>query len=127
MEELRALIVRPPFVDWIVDGKKTWELRGSATKVRGPIALIAGGTGTVVGTCDLVDAVGPLKSRELQANARKLNVSPSAFEGPLYYARTYAWVLTNARRLPKPVPYDHPSGAVIWVKLNADLRRAVGL
>lgn len=127
MDELRGLVVREPYVDWIVDGEKTWELRGSATKVRGPIALIAGGTGTVVGTCELRDSIGPLTVEDLRKNARKLNQRPSDFHEPLYYTRTYAWVLANARRLPKPVSYEHPSGAVIWVKLDGRVRRAVGL
>ena len=62
--EPRALLIREPFVSWILSGKKTWELRGSATKIRGRIALVASGSGTVVGTCDLVDVRGPLGERE---------------------------------------------------------------
>jgi len=30
------------------------------------------------------------------------------------------WVLANARPLVKPVPYSHPSGAVIWVNLEPE-------
>jgi hypothetical protein len=56
---MKGLIIRAPYVDWIVDGKKTWEIRGSATKVRGPLALIKGGSGTIVGTCTLSDVIAP--------------------------------------------------------------------
>ena len=31
---MRGLIIRDPFVTWILDGEKTWELRGKATQVR---------------------------------------------------------------------------------------------
>jgi hypothetical protein len=124
----RALVIRRPFVDWILDGKKTWEIRGTATKIRGPIALIAGGTGTIVGTCELVDVRGPLKVTELVANAHCLNEAPSELKGPRYYGdHTYAWVLASARRLKKPTNYRHPSGAVIWVTLNSKLAAKVGL
>lgn len=123
--ELRALLIRRPFVDWILDGKKTWELRGSATKVRGMIALVASGSGTVVGTCELRDLVGPLEMKDLRANAKRLNVPASQLTGPLYYRTTYAWVLGGAKRLAKPVPYEHPSGAVIWVRLTDAVARRV--
>lgn len=119
---LRGLVIRQPFVDWILDGKKTWEIRGSATKVQGRIALIAAGTGTIVGMCDLVDVRGPLTLADLKTNAKRLNETASEIKGPLYYgAHTYAWVLSSARRLPDPIAYRHPSGAVIWVKLNLDI------
>ena len=37
------------------------------------------------------------------------------------YPNTYAWELTNVKRLRKPVPFKHPSGAVIWVMLPDNL------
>jgi hypothetical protein len=126
--DLKGLIIRAPYIDWILDGLKTWELRGSATKVRGPVALIEGGSGKVVGTCEITEVVGPLAVKDLRANADKLNARPSDFSEPLYYGnKTHAWVLSNVERLKKPVSYKHPSGAVIWVNLSDDVRRQVGL
>jgi hypothetical protein len=119
-EPLRGLVIDRPYVDWILTGKKTWEIRGKATTRRGPIALIAKGTGTVVGTCNLIDVRGPLKLAELKANAKRQNRKPADITSPLYYGNhTYAWVLSGARRLRTPIAYQHPSGAVVWVKLNA--------
>jgi hypothetical protein len=126
--ELKGLLIREKFVGWILDGLKTWEIRGSATKIRGPIALIKSGSGTIVGTCELFGVVGPLTLRQLRANAHRLNVKPSELEGPLYYGdHTYAWELDHVRRLKKPVPYTHPSGAVIWVKLPGRTIRRLGI
>ena len=89
--EMRGLVIRKPYVDWILAGTKTWEIRGSATRIRGRIALIAGGTGTVVGTCELIDVRGPLSIADLRANARKLNTPPAEIAGHLYYGdHTYA-------------------------------------
>lgn len=100
----------------ILDGKKTWEIRGRRTHANGKIALIRGGSGLIVGTCNLVEVLGPLTLREFQNNANKTGLSASQ-TGSLPYQKTYAWVLENIIKLNRPIPYKHPSGAVIWVKL----------
>jgi hypothetical protein len=115
----RALIIREEPLRKILAGTKTWEIRGSATKRRGRIALIQSKSGLVVGTAELVDVRGPLSLGELRAASRRSQFRPSE----LLYPSTFAWVLRGARRLRKPVPYDHPSGAVIWVKLSSRLAR----
>ncbi|MEC7583714.1 MAG: ASCH domain-containing protein [Planctomycetota bacterium] len=51
---MKGLLVKQPWIDKILSGKKTWELRGSATRNLGKIALLESGSGLVVGTCDLV-------------------------------------------------------------------------
>lgn len=47
---LRSLVVRQPWATLMVTGSKPWEIRGSATRVRGPGAIAAGRTGTIVGS-----------------------------------------------------------------------------
>jgi hypothetical protein len=90
-------------------------------------ALIAAGTGTIVGTCELVDVRGPLTSKELVANAKCLNAKPSELKGRRAYGdHTYAWVLKSPRRLKTPVRYKHPSGAIIWVKLGPAVATKLG-
>lgn len=121
---MNGLVIRDPFVTWILEGKKIWEIRGSGTKIRGRIALIKGGSGHVVGTCDLVDVVGPLDLAALRKNGAKINREPREITD-LYYANTYAWVLSAAKALPKPLPYEHKSGAVIWVKLSDALSKTL--
>lgn len=41
------------------------------------------------------------------------------------YATTYGWVLRNTKRLAEPVPYAHPSGAVICVRLQGSELKAI--
>jgi hypothetical protein len=41
------------------------------------------------------------------------------------YRQTYAWVLAKPRRLTTPVPYEHPSGAIIWVNFDQSVERRV--
>jgi predicted transcriptional regulator len=114
---MRGLIIRSPYVEWILDGKKTWEIRGSNSHVRGKIALIRSGSGLVVGTCNLVDVMGPLSLLELKQNAAKLGKKRSEISATSY-EKTYAWVLSNAKRLKHPRRYKHRPGAIIWVKLS---------
>jgi hypothetical protein len=71
---LSGLLIRSPYIDWILDGSKSWEIRGSATRKRGRIALVQSGTGTVVGSADLVDVIGPLTRSEYLSNARKMGL-----------------------------------------------------
>ena len=113
---MRALVIRHPFIDQILDGGKRWELRSSNTKVRERIGLIAGGSGTVIGVCDLVDSV-PLTPAVLRANAPVAGICPDEARSS-DYRHGFAWVMQKPKRLRKPVPYRHPSGAVIWVTLD---------
>ena len=114
-----ALIILEEPLAKILAGTKTWEIRGSATKRRGRIALIQSKSGLVVGTCDLVDVVGPLSLKKLRSASWRTGFRPDK----LPYSSTHAWVVRAARRLRKPIPYRHPSGAVIWVKLRRGVVR----
>jgi len=87
--------------------------------------LIQSGTGTVIGVTNLVGVVGPLSVSDLAANGRKAGFDKHERLTGLPYKQTYAWVLQGARRLRKPIPYEHPSGAVIWVNLASSVERAV--
>jgi hypothetical protein len=122
---LSGLLIRSPYIDWILAGSKTWEIRGSSTTKQGRIALIQSGSGTVIGVADLVGVEGPLTRRELAANARKLGLKKPGTLEPLPYRRTFAWVLKNARKLKTPVRYRHPSGCIIWVNLGPGVQAAI--
>ena len=115
---MNGLIIKKEPMDEILSGRKTWEIRGSRTTLRGPIALIQSKSGCVVGRCRLVDVVGPLSIKDMQDAAPKHRATGVS---RLPYKKTYAWVLKDARRLRKPIPYRHRPGAVIWVKLSDSL------
>lgn len=109
-----ALIVRPEWGDLILDGVKTWEIRGSDTKKRGTFFLAYSGTGKVYGQFDLVDSVF-VTLDDLQRNENKHRIGNSEMVMQVYDT-PHAWVIENARRYEKPFAYTHPQGAVIWVK-----------
>jgi hypothetical protein len=114
---LHGLLIKDPWIGEILQARKTWEIRGSNTKIRGTIVLIRSSSGLVVGTCDIVGVVGPLTLAEMRKNLDRHRIPLSSLKDGLPYKKTYAWVLRNAKQLEKPIAYDHPSGAVRWVKL----------
>ena len=113
----RALIVRKPWIDLILAGKKTWEMRSRPTRIRGKIGLIEAGSGLIVGECTLIDS----DSIKLDPLERGLHYSCHRVDDfELLEKWCYAWEIEGAKRYEKPIPYSHPKGAVTWVKLPAN-------
>ncbi|WP_019240210.1 MULTISPECIES: ASCH domain-containing protein [Bacillus] len=112
---MKGLIIKSPWIDYILEGKKTWEIRGSNTHIRGKIALIKSGSGMVLGTVDLVDSK-KLCLQEYQQSERYHLVPPQDCQ-QVPYKNTYAWVFENPILFEEPIQYKHPMGAVIWVNL----------
>lgn len=106
-----CLIIKKEYLDKILAGKKTWEIRGSKTHKRGKIGLIQSGSGTIVGECELVDCVSLTKEEYLKNKDKHQSLNAN-----LTYKKTYAWVLKNPKRYNEPKKYNHPKGAIIWVK-----------
>ncbi len=109
-----SLIIKKEYLDKILSGEKLWEIRGSRTNKRCTIGLIQSGSGKIIGECKLIDCIGPLTKEEYIINKNKhcsLNTN-------LKYAKTYAWILKDAKRYKKEIPYKHPKGAIIWVKVK---------
>ena len=110
---MRALIIKQPWIDYILEGKKTWEIRSCKTNIRGQIELIQSGSGLVVGSCNIIDCK-ELTLKEYSNNVDKHNILEIK---TLPYKKTYAWVVSDAIRFDKPRKYKHPQGAIIWVNL----------
>jgi hypothetical protein len=110
---MKGLLIKSPWIDLILQGKKTWEIRGSNTKIRGKIARIKSRTGMVFGTAALVDSK-KLSLEEYQQTEAFHRIT-DCIEAP--YKNTHAWILTNPQLFAEPVPYKHPQGATIWVNL----------
>ena len=114
---MKGLIIKEAWIDLILDGRKTWEIRGRQTNKREKIGIIQSGTGTVIGTVDLVDCIA-LYNGMYYEGWDKHYYGPKALSHLLPYKKTYAWVFANAVRFDKPEPYVHPKGAIIWVDLD---------
>ena len=114
MKKMKGLIIRDPHISEILDGRKTWEMRSQKTKIRGRIGLIKGGSGCVYGEADLVDVLDPLETDlDIEKSWEKHRVDDFS----LLKKWRYPWKLENVEIYEKPIPYNHPSGAVIWVNL----------
>lgn len=114
----RALIIRKPHIDQILDGSKTWEMRSTKTNVRGRIALIEGGSGLIVGECVLADSPPPLSRREIDRFGEAYHPYHGLTDVSLLHRWSYIWRMKDAKRYAEPIPYKHPTGAVIWVDLK---------
>lgn len=123
---MRALIIDEPWISAILRGEKTWEMRKRNCNVRGPIALIRKGSGHVVGIAELIDSRPSITTLAAYAEAEPKHCIPPARQVSAFRdGWVTPWVITDARPLARPVPYSHPSGAVIWVTLADDVAAAV--
>jgi len=117
----RAFIVKKKWLDLILDGDKEgfklWEVRGCDTKVRGRVGLIESGTGLIVGNVEITGS--SLLLKEDFDMFRKYHKIPCRYE-ELTYKKPHVWYMKNPIRFKEPIPYKHPQGAVIWVKLEGD-------
>ena len=108
-----VLIVQRPWIDLILDGRKTLEIRGkSCLKESQTIYLaLSGGGGVVMGSVRYVRCHGPLTREEWHNSANQHLVAG----GPAYGRKTHAWEVAEPIRFPQPVPYKQKSGPVVWV------------
>lgn len=109
---MKALIIKKEWLDKIFFENKTWEMRSRITKIRGKIQLIESGSGLIVGECLLVDSF-KVPNSDFNKHIDKHKVDNTN----LLDKWNCAWVLKNAIKYEKPIKYNHPKGAVIWVNL----------
>ena len=110
--------MRDPYASRLLSGEKIWEIRGRPTQIRGPVAIVKAGTGQVFGTANLVRVLGPLELEDLVTACELPKDEREEFERDgLPYRKTYAYVFTTPRPFARPRIYQHPSGAVTWVRL----------
>ena len=108
----RSLIIREKWLSEILQGNKPWEMRSSKTKIRGRIGLIKAGSGLIVGECTIEDCFG-----EIQPDLKYFKYH-RVDNVELLKKWKYPWFLSNVIEYDEPIPYEHPKGAVIWVKTN---------
>ncbi|TDH61262.1 ASCH domain-containing protein [Dankookia rubra] len=121
----RALIIDEPWIGMILSGRKIWEMRSRATRIRGRIGLIRKRSGHVVGTADLVDCLPPLDATTMAIAVEMHGIDPGWQADALTAGWVVPWVLQDARPLVTPVPYRHPAGAVGWVVLDPTVTQAI--
>lgn len=93
--------------------------------MRGWIGLIEGGAGHVIGVAYLKDSPPELRRNTYPLHYRKHRVMPEPGKKPHSGKYLFPWVVTKAIKLAKPIPYQHPSGAVTWVKFSDEVGRSL--
>ena len=122
-----SLIIQERWLEKIYNGQKTWELRSKTTLKRGRIGLISSGSGVISGEAWLsdcfclrdVDSSGEYKLTHGSLEGSFEKHRCTAEEINTYCeGRVYAWVLEKVTKYETSYPYQHPQGAVIWVRTS---------
>lgn len=121
MKEYDALIIKGQWLRKIFAEKdpKDWEIRGSRTEKRGKILLIESSTGLIVGQTELTGCI-ELDLVDFVYHEKHHKIPDILHHHKLPYPRTFAWQIKGSVKYREPIPYTHPQGAVIWVKIPAE-------
>jgi hypothetical protein len=117
---MHGLVIDQPWGGLIANRKKTWEMQTRPTTVRGWIGLVGKSAGTVIGMPCLTGSPPALSQQAHHLPFNKHRV-PLGHRGKFLTP----WALARSFTLPGPVPYQHPSGAVPWVKFAREISRAL--
>lgn len=111
-----GLIIKKEWLDLILSGKKTLEIRGSNTrKIGEAIYLLESDSHRVRGICK-INATYPISCSTWYEKKDNHCVDISYEELKKRYKNPHAWELTEVEQIEDIWFYEHPKGAVIWVK-----------
>lgn len=111
-----GLIIKKEWLDLILKGKKTLEIRGHDTKkLDEPIYLLESGSHRIRAICK-IDATFPISCSDWHEEMHNHCVNISYKELKTIYSNPYAWILKEVEPIEDIWHYAHPKGAVIWVK-----------
>ena len=114
----KVLKIKQPYIDWILEGKKTWEMRSTTCKIREIIALAPSGSSEIIGVVRIIDCVYIADTDDINNYYDKHRVDRATWLLDDFVKYRYAWVLSEATRLISPIPYSHKNGAVKFAKLD---------
>lgn len=113
----QALVIQKAWLDKILSGEKTWEMRSRPTKKRGLIGLIEKGSGKIVGVARITETRPALTRRNWNEHFGRHKVPQELADDPSFNWFV-PWVLSDVQKLAQPIRYQHPSGAVQFVNLS---------
>jgi len=120
-----ALLIAEPWIDLILRGEKDWEMRGRRTRQRGWFGLIRAGSGRIEGAARLIDVGDKLDRAGMLRTQARHRIPAEMIESGAVDRWSRPWILADVVRFATPIPYEHPYGAVTWVRLKPELAQAV--
>ncbi|HIE69682.1 MAG TPA: ASCH domain-containing protein, partial [Planctomycetes bacterium] len=115
----RALKLHHQWLELLLDGSKTWEVRSKPTKNRGRVALASTETQLLHGDVELLDCK-EISRQEFAANAHKHQVNdPETTAKVFKYKKIFAWIVSRPRTYVAPTPFPNPGGSVVFVVLHS--------
>jgi hypothetical protein len=118
MRITKGLIIADPWIGYILDGTKDWEMRSSGASHRGWFGLIRKGTSAIYGVARLIEVGTPLSPTEMIGTFERHRIPEHMIRSGEVAKWKTPWKLADVRRLDQPVSYRHKSGAVTWVELD---------
>lgn len=111
-----GLIIKKEWLDLILRGKKNLEIRGHDTKkINKPIYLLESGSHKVRAICKIKNST--LMTYQNWDKHKENACLDMTFIGlNKWYHTAYAWELTEIEPIEDIWHYEHPKGAVVWVK-----------
>lgn len=113
-----GLIIKKQWLDKILAGEKTLEIRGSKTgKLGENVALLESGSCIIRGFCKIQETI-PLDKDKWESEKENHCVDMPFDELTKRYRTPYGWKLHCVMSCEGKLTYDHPHGAVVWVDLS---------
>lgn len=109
-----GLIIKAPYIGWILAGEKDIELRGFNTTKRGKIALIQSGTGQVIGEVEILETIKIETNNQYESLRARHCVGANRKD--IKYKTLWGWVLSNPIKYNEPIRYSQKKGQQVWVK-----------
>ena len=114
---MKGLKIKKKWLKLILSGDKTWEIRGTNSKIRGNIGLVQCGSSMVYGEAFMVGAI-PLTKESFINNRDKHHVNISWEELIEIYKTPYAWIIEDVRAYEEPKKFKNLQGSVKWVNIE---------
>ena len=121
----KGLVIDAPWISLILSGQKDWEMRSTGTSHCGWFGLIWKGMGSVYGVARLTGAGDPMSPQEMIEAFEHHRIPEEMIRSGAVAKWNRPWFLADVVRLPSPVRYKHPNGAVTWVELSESVSLAI--
>jgi hypothetical protein len=111
------LVVKAPWIDMLLDGRKNLEVRSGPCKkpLNQRVFLSRSGTGLVEGSVTFRGSVALSNLSDWNAERPNHRVPDDL---PFYGSTTFGWRFSNPELMATPVPYRVKRGAIVWRKFE---------